>query len=111
MILVSLPCSIGGRTGGGGGHEMAVLTEAQPEAAGGDLGGVVAGPVVQALPDRPPAALLGFLVFHSSIILIFFPSQSCFLLKRNLFSLPFSLSHAWPSSQNPAASDLALGTH
>ena len=61
----------------GGGSERAVLMEAQPEAAGGDLGGVGGGrPMVWAMLDRTPAALLGFLGFHSSIILMFFPLKA-----------------------------------
>lgn len=57
--------------------------------AGGDLGGMVAGPWWEAVLDRPPAAQLGFLGFHSSIILIF-PLSKLFLIKKKcVFLSPF----------------------
>lgn len=76
------------------GSEKAVLEGMHP--SGGGLGGVVDKPSWEVPLGRLPATLLGFLGFHSSIILIF-PFSNLFPIKQKcVLPLPFSLSCAWP---------------
>lgn len=76
------------------GSEKAVLEGMQP--SGGGPGGVVDRPSWEVPLGRLPATLLGFLGFHSSIILIF-PFSNLFPIKQKcVLPLPFSLSCAWP---------------
>lgn len=86
------------------GSEKAVLEGMQP--SGGGLGGVVDKPSWEVPLGRLPATLLGFLGFHSSIILIF-PFSNLFPIKQKCVLLSAFLPELCLASQNRAASAVA----